>query len=47
MMSSDYLDALECNMQPEADSQYWVAPFVQEIFDDIVTPLPTRSHKLN
>ena len=38
MMSSNYLDALECNMQPEAESQYWVAPFVQKAFDDIVTP---------
>ena len=38
MTSSDYLDALECGMQPEADSQYWVAPFVQKFFDDIVTP---------
>lgn len=38
MMSSDYLDALECNMQPEPDSQYWVAPFIQKFFDNIVTP---------
>ena len=38
MMSSNYLDALECNMQPEAESQYWVAPFVQKAFDDIITP---------
>lgn len=33
MMSSDYLDCLECGMAPEPDSQYWVASFVQEIFD--------------
>ena len=33
MMSSDYVDCLECGMTPEPDSQYWVAPFVQEIFD--------------
>lgn len=38
MMSSDYLDALECGMQPEENSQYWVAPFIQDIFDEIVTP---------
>lgn len=38
MMSSDYVDALECGMQPEADSQYWVAPFIQDIFDTVVTP---------
>ena len=33
MMPSDYVDCLECGMTPEPDSQYWVAPFVQEIFD--------------
>lgn len=38
MMSSDYHDALDCDMQPEEGSQYWVAPFVQDIFDKIVTP---------
>jgi hypothetical protein len=38
MMSSDHLGALECGMQPEPDSQYWVAPFIQEIFDKVVTP---------
>lgn len=38
MMSSDHLDALECGIQPEEDSQYWVAPFIQEIFDEVITP---------
>lgn len=38
MMSSDYLDALECQMQPEEGSQYWVAPFVQSMFDEVITP---------
>jgi hypothetical protein len=33
MMSSDYVDCLECGITPEPDSQYWVAPFAQEIFD--------------
>jgi len=36
MASSDYIDCLECGLTPEPDSQYWVAPFVQEIFDQIV-----------
>lgn len=36
MTSSDHVDALECGMTPEYDSQYWVAPFVQEVFDDII-----------
>lgn len=36
MTSSDYLDALEIGEQPEVGSQYFVAPFVQEIFDSIM-----------
>lgn len=39
LMSRDHLDALECNMEPEENSQYWVAPFIQTIFDDIITPM--------
>lgn len=38
LMSSDHLDALECGIQPEEDSQYWVAPFIQQVFDKIITP---------
>jgi hypothetical protein len=38
MMSSDYLDALECGMQPEEGSQYWAAPFIQKTFDEVITP---------
>ena len=37
MTSSDYLDALECDLEPELDSQYWVAPFIQDIFDQLVS----------
>lgn len=36
MTSSDYLDSLECDMTPEPDSQYWVAPFIQKAFDEII-----------
>lgn len=36
MRSSDYMDALEAGMTPEEDSQYWVAPFIQDIFDKYV-----------
>ena len=36
MASSDYLDSLECGLTPEPESQYWVAPFVQEVFDELV-----------
>ena len=38
MMASDYKDALECGSQPEPNSQYWVAPFIQEIFDEVISP---------
>ncbi len=36
MCSSDYLDALEVGMQPEEDSQYLVAPFIQDIFSNVI-----------
>mgnify|MGYP007072824340 CR=1 FL=1 len=36
MMASDYIDALDCGVTPELDSQYWVAPFVQDIFDNVI-----------
>ena len=38
MSSSDYLDALECNIKPQEGSQYWVAPFIQDVFSDVITP---------
>ncbi len=38
MMSSDYLDALDCGVQPEEGSQYWVASFVQNIFSEVIAP---------
>jgi hypothetical protein len=34
-MSSHFVDCLECGMTPEEDSQYWVAPFVQNVFDTV------------
>jgi hypothetical protein len=36
LMSSVYIDYLELGMTPEVDSQYWVAPFIQQIFDKII-----------
>jgi hypothetical protein len=36
MMSSDHIDYLDAGLTPEPDSQYWVAPFVQEIFDNVI-----------
>jgi hypothetical protein len=36
MMASDYIECLESNITPEPDSQYLVAPFIQEIFDTVI-----------
>lgn len=36
MMSSDYVDYLDYGETPPEDSQYDVANFVQEVFDDII-----------
>lgn len=36
MSSSDYVDYLDMGMQPVEGSQYFVAPFIQEIFSDVL-----------
>lgn len=36
MISSDYTDCLDVGMDPEPDSQYWVAPYIQDAFTKIV-----------
>ncbi len=36
MGSTDHLDYLECGMTPPEDSQYWVASYVQEMFDELI-----------
>lgn len=36
MMSSDYMDYMDMKMTPPKDSQYHVAPFVQEAFNNFV-----------
>jgi hypothetical protein len=36
LMSSDYVDSLNCGLTPDEDSQYWVAPFIQDIFDKVI-----------
>ena len=36
MMSSDYVDCLECGMAPEEGAEYWVAPFIQDVFTEIL-----------
>jgi hypothetical protein len=36
MMSSDFMDGMDLGLVPEEGSQYFVAPFVQDIFDKVV-----------
>jgi hypothetical protein len=36
MASSDYIDCLDCGLPPPENSQYFVAPFVQDIFDSVI-----------
>lgn len=36
IMSTDYVDCLDCNTTPPEGSQYWVAPFVADFFRDNV-----------
>ena len=38
MMSTDYVDHLDLGMTPPADSQYWVASFIQNTFDKWIKP---------
>lgn len=35
-MSSDYFDSMDANIKPEEGCENWVAPFIQDIFDEIV-----------
>lgn len=34
MMSCDYQDSMDLGITPEKDSEYFVAPFIQEFFDE-------------
>lgn len=36
MMSHDYADSMDCGLTPKEESQYYVAPFIQEIFDTVI-----------
>lgn len=37
MASSDYIDFLDVGQEPPKDSQYWVAQYIQEIFEEIIS----------
>lgn len=36
MASCDYTDSLDMGLRPEENSQYWVASYVQDIFDKVI-----------
>lgn len=36
MMSSDFVDYVECGLLPPEDCQYWVNPIVQEMLNEVV-----------
>ena len=36
MRSSDYMDAIEVGVNPEEGSQYWVCPYVQDMFNQVI-----------
>jgi hypothetical protein len=38
MASPDYIDYLDMGEIPPEDSQYWVSPFIQEAFDNVIKP---------
>ena len=38
MMSSDYVDYLDMGRTPPDNSQYWVSPYIQEIFNNTIKP---------
>ena len=40
MMSGDYMDYVNCGDRPPDGCQYWVAPYVQEIYDGVL-----RTHR--
>jgi len=31
-----YIDCLDLGIQPEENSQYWVANFIQDVFDKVI-----------
>ncbi len=35
-MSSDYIDELECGASPKEEMLYWVAPPIQNVFDEVI-----------
>ncbi len=36
MASTSYIDSLDSGLLPEEGSQYWVEPFIQNVFDNVI-----------
>jgi hypothetical protein len=36
MASTDYADSMDLGLQPQENSQYFVAPFIQKVFNDFI-----------
>jgi hypothetical protein len=36
MMASDYIDSLDCGKIPEEGSEYYVAPFIHSVFNNVI-----------
>lgn len=45
LMSSDYMDYMECGERPPDDCQYWVNPIVQKMLDRVVVPFRPDVYK--
>lgn len=37
IMSTDYIDSLDCGLEPEEGSEYWVAPFVEKFIKESIS----------
>lgn len=38
MSSEDYSDSIDCGLTPEEGSQYYVAPYIQNVFNSVIKP---------
>lgn len=38
LMASDYMDSIDCGINPPDGSQSWIAPYAQEAFDKYIAP---------
>lgn len=45
VMSTDYIDYLDCGYTPPEDSQYWVAPFVEHFISNNINLIDENCYK--